>query len=116
MAVASITKNKAMNERRAFELRPTRDLVFIKRITEETAGKDSTIVLSEYSKERALVGDVIAVGPECVRVKIGDRVLFARYSGKEFFEDLPMSVYGAWRGVLYMNEEDIIATQVAAKE
>ena len=72
-------------------VRPLYDKVLIKRLAEEekTAGG---IIVPDSAKEKPLKGEVIAVGKgrvlddgKCVplEVKVGDNVLFGKYSGTE---------------------------------
>ena len=71
--------------------RPLHDRVVVKRIDaeEKTAGG---IIISDTAKEKPQQGEVIAVGPGGrdetgklipIDVKVGDRVLFGRWSGTE---------------------------------
>ncbi|SRR6266849_5240770 len=72
-------------------LRPLGDRVVIKPLGRETVTK-SGIVLPDTAKEKPQEGEIVAVGPGKVldngirtilEVKIGQRVLFAKYSGTE---------------------------------
>jgi len=72
-------------------LRPLGDRVVIRPLARETVTK-SGIVLPDTAKEKPQEGEIIAVGPGKVldngkritlEVKIGQRVLFAKYSGTE---------------------------------
>ena len=71
-------------------IRPLGDRVVIKRVEAEETTK-SGIVLPGASKEKPQEAEVIAVGPGGVvdgkeikmEVKVGDRVLFSKYSGNE---------------------------------
>lgn len=72
-------------------LKPLADRVLIKKIEaeEKTPGG---IVLPDTAKEKPQQGEVLAAGPgkldekgnrQPMEVKVGDRVLFAKYSGTE---------------------------------
>ncbi len=72
-------------------LRPLGDRVVVKPLGRETVTK-SGIVLPDTAKEKPQEGEIVAVGPGKVldngirtilEVKIGQRVLFAKYSGTE---------------------------------
>ncbi|AWZ49264.1 co-chaperone GroES [Clostridiaceae bacterium 14S0207] len=71
-------------------IRPLGDRVVIKRLEAEETTK-SGIVLTGASKEKPQEAEVIAVGPgEIVdgkevkmQLKVGDKVLFSKYSGNE---------------------------------
>lgn len=71
-------------------IRPLSDRVLIKRLEAEETTK-SGILLAGASKEKPQEAEVIAVGPGKVEdgkevkmeVKVGDIVLFSKYSGSE---------------------------------
>lgn len=58
--------------------------------------------LPEKLKERSLIGLVLEIGPNCTLLKIGDKILFARYSG--FL--LPLREFSETK---IMNESDVLA-------
>ena len=66
--------------------------------------KIGSIWVPESAKQASLRATVIAVGPECKWVNMGDRILFGRY-GKF---DVPLRG-DEWRDHFIMNEEDILA-------
>jgi len=48
----------------------------------------SGLYLPETAKEKPQMGEVIAIGDdEDIKLKVGDKVLFAKYSGTEFKMD-----------------------------
>jgi chaperonin GroES len=61
------------------------------------------IILPDKSKQAAVEGTVIAVGPDCTILKEGVRVLFARYSGAD------ISDRGSLKNLMVMNEGDAVA-------
>src|SRR3712207_5162703 len=71
-------------------IRPLGDRVVIKRLEAEETTK-SGIVLTGASKEKPQEAEVIAVGPGGIvdgkevkmELKVGDKVLFSKYSGNE---------------------------------
>lgn len=71
-------------------IRPLGDRVVIKRLEAEETTK-SGIVLPNTAKEKPQEAEVVAVGPGGVvdgkevkmEVKVGDKVLFSKYSGTE---------------------------------
>jgi chaperonin GroES len=76
----------------ATKLRPLGDRVVIQPTPREEMTK-SGIVLPDTAKEKPQEGSVIAVGPGAfdndgkriaIDVKVGDKVLFAKYAGTEF--------------------------------
>jgi chaperonin GroES len=97
------------------KFRPLHDRVLVKRIEaeERTAGG---IIIPETAKEKPQQGEVIAVGPGGrdesgklipLDVKVGDRVLFGKWSGSDVKMD----------GVEYliMKENDILGVLEEAK-
>jgi chaperonin GroES len=72
------------------KIRPLADRVVIKRVEVEETTK-SGILIPGASKEKPQEAEVVAVGPGGVvegkeiqmELKVGDRVLFSKYSGNE---------------------------------
>jgi chaperonin GroES len=71
--------------------RPLGDRVLVKRVEEETKTKGG-IIIPDTAKEKPQEGQVLAVGPGArddsgkrvePEVKIGDRILFGKWSGTE---------------------------------
>ncbi len=98
MATASSTK-----------LRPLGDRVVIKPTPREEMTK-SGIVLPDTAKEKPQEGEIIAAGPgritddgsrEPMDVKVGDKVLYAKYAGTEFKVDSDE--------LLILSQKDILA-------
>ncbi|HCL86123.1 MAG TPA: co-chaperone GroES [Comamonadaceae bacterium] len=90
-------------------LRPLHDRVIVKRIESETTTA-SGIVIPDNAAEKPDQGEVIAVGPGKMdedgdrmdmSVKVGDRVLFGKYSGQT------VKVNGD--ELLVMKEDDLFA-------
>ncbi len=93
----------------SLKLRPLGDRVWVEPIEHEEM-TSSGIVLPETAKEKPMEGKVLAVGPGARKengerapldVKVGDRVLFAKYAGTEFKHN--GSKY------LIMRESDLLA-------
>ena len=72
-------------------IRPLQDRILIKRVKEEEKTKGG-IIIPDTAKEKPIEGEVVAVGngkileDGSVRkldVKVGDRILFGKYSGTE---------------------------------
>jgi chaperonin GroES len=91
------------------KLRPLQDRIIVERIEEETKTKGGIIIPDTVSKEKPQEGKVIAVGKGKkneegklipMDVKVGDRVLFGKYSGSE--------VKIAGEEYLIMREDDIL--------
>jgi chaperonin GroES len=90
-------------------IRPLHDRVIVKR-TEEERTSPGGIVIPDTATEKPIRGEVTAVGNGKILesgdvrpldVKVGDRVLFGKYSGTE------VKVGG--EELLVMREEDIMA-------
>lgn len=90
------------------KVRPLADRLLVKRIEEEnkTAGG---ILIPDNAKEKPMEGEVVAVGSgktladgktRPLEVKVGDRVLFSKYSGTE------VKIGGEER--LILREDDIL--------
>jgi len=73
------------------KFRPLQDRVLVRRVAEEatTAGG---IIIPDTAREKPMEGEVVAIGPGAraedgkihpLEVKIGDRVLFGKWSGTE---------------------------------
>ena len=73
------------------KFRPLQDRVLIRRIEEEEKTKGG-IIIPDTAKEKPMEGEVVAAGPGTrdddgklrpLDVKVGDRVLFGKWSGTE---------------------------------
>ena len=89
-------------------IRPLHDRVILKRLEEERKSAGG-IVIPDTAAEKPQTGQVVAVGPGktdengkliAMGVKVGDKVLFGKYSGQEFKMD--------GQDLLHMREDDII--------
>jgi chaperonin GroES len=90
------------------KFRPLHDRVVVKRLEEEakTAGG---IIIPDTAKEKPQQGEIVAVGPgardengkvNALDVKVGDRILFGKWSGTEVKID--------GQDLLIMKETDIL--------
>jgi chaperonin GroES len=88
--------------------RPLGDRVVIRRVEEEAKTKGG-IIIPDTAKEKPQEGEVIAVGPGArdedgqripIDVKVGDRILFGKWSGSEVKLDD--------EDLLIMKESDIL--------
>jgi chaperonin GroES len=91
------------------KLRPLHDRVIVKRLENETRTA-SGIVIPETAAEKPDQGEILAVGPGrkndkgdliAPNVKVGDRVLFGKYSGQTVKVD--------GEELLVMKEDDLFA-------
>ena len=90
------------------QFRPLHDRVVIRRIEAEEKSKGG-IIIPDTAKEKPQEGEVIAVGPgardengqiQPLDVKVGDRILFGKWSGTEVRID--------GEDLLIMKESDIM--------
>ncbi len=91
------------------KIRPLHDRVIIKRLEAETKSAGG-IVIPDSATEKPIKGEVIAVGngkilengdKRALDIKVGDKVLFGKYSGTEVKVD--------GEELLVMREEDVMA-------
>ena len=90
------------------KLRPLHDRIIVKRLEEERKTSGG-IVIPDTAAEKPSTGEVIAAGPGktdehgklvAMGVKVGDKILFGKYSGQEF------KLEG--QDLLHMREDDVI--------
>ena len=90
------------------KFKPLQDRILVKRLEEKEAKKGS-IIIPDTAKEKPQEGEVVAVGPgkvtedgkrQPMEVKVGDKILFGKYSGSEV--KLGDEEY------LIMREEDVL--------
>jgi chaperonin GroES len=88
--------------------RPLHDRVLVKRVEEEEKTKGG-IIIPDTAKEKPQEGEVVAVGPGgrdddgeliALDVKVGDRILFGKWSGTE------VTLEG--QDLIIMKESDIL--------
>jgi chaperonin GroES len=93
----------------SLNLRPLGDRVLIEPVEQEDTFAGGQLVLPETAKEKPQQGNVLAVGEgrrdedgERIQmdVKVGDRILFAKYAGTEIKID--------GKKLLIMKESDIL--------
>ncbi len=91
------------------KIRPLQDRIIVKRLESADKKTPGGIIIPDTAKEKPQEGEVIAVGPgkvaddgklKAMNVKVGDKVLFGKYSGNEVkMED---------QDYLIMREDDIL--------
>jgi chaperonin GroES len=93
----------------ATTLKPLGDRVVVRPLSREETTTFG-IVLPDTAKEKPQEGEVLAIGPGrtddkgqriALEVKVGDKVLFAKYSGTEFKLDS--------EELLVLSERDVLA-------
>ena len=89
-------------------IRPLHDRIIVERLEEETTTA-AGIIIPDSAKEKPMQGDVVAVGKGKktedgkvlpLDVKVGDKVLFGKYSGTE------IKIEG--KEFLMMREDDVL--------
>ncbi len=90
-------------------IKPLADRVVVKPV-EEKETKQGSIIIPDTAKEKPQQGTVIAIGPGkiaengakiAMEVKVGDKILYGKYSGTEVTVD--------GEDYLIMRESDILA-------
>jgi chaperonin GroES len=103
-------------EARNMNIRPLYDRIVVKRIEEQESTRNG-IVIPDSAKEKPQEGEVLAVGRGkrlengtlvALDVKVGDRVLFGKYSGTE--TKLVGTEY------IIMREDDVLGVLDAAAQ
>ena len=91
------------------KIRPLHDRVIVKRLEEERTSPGG-IVIPDTAAEKPIQGKIVAVGKGKILedgqvrpldVKVGDKILFGKYSGTEVKVD--------GEELLVMREEDVVA-------
>ena len=114
MPAATKTRPAATKTRSAAKVVPLGDRIVVKQ-TKQDEVRASGLVIPDTAREKPQLGEVLAVGPGRlddngkripVDVKVGDRVLYAKYSGQE----IPRGVFGdADEEYMVLKETDILA-------
>ena len=90
------------------KFRPLHDRIVVRRTEEETKTAGG-IIIPDTAQEKPIQGEVIAIGPGArdeagklipIDVKVGDKVLFGKWSGTEVKID--------GKDVLIMKESDVL--------
>lgn len=71
-------------------IKPLDDRVLIEQVEEEEEQKVGTIIIPESAKEKPRMGTVVAVGTDedlQENVKVGDKIIYSKYSGDEISVD-----------------------------
>ncbi len=111
MPAATRSRNAA---RSAAKLVPLQDRIVVKQVRQDEV-RASGLVIPDTAREKPQLGEVLAVGPgriddngkrQPIDLKIGDRVLYAKYSGQE----VPRGIFGdAEEEYMVLKESDILA-------
>ncbi len=91
------------------KVRPLHDRLLVRRVEEKEAVKGG-IIIPDTAKEKPQEGEVLAVGPGkvldngtklSVDLKVGDKILFGKYSGSDIKID--------GEEVLILREDEVLA-------
>jgi chaperonin GroES len=91
------------------KVRPLHDRLMVRRIEEKETARGG-IIIPDSAKEKPQQGEVLAIGNGktlengtklALDVKVGDRILFGKYSGAEIKVD--------GKDVLILQEEEVLA-------
>ena len=106
-------RSSSTERERSMKFRPLHDRIVVRRIEADAKTKGG-IIIPDTAKEKPQEGEVIAVGPgardeagkiHALDVKVGDRVLFGKWSGTEIkIDDVDY---------LVMKESDIVGVIAA---
>jgi chaperonin GroES len=98
-----------MQRRHALKVRPLHDRLVVRRIEEKETAKGG-IIIPDTAKEKPQEGEVLAVGngkildngtKVALDVKVGDKILFGKYSGTDIEID--------GEDVLILREDEVLA-------
>ncbi len=98
---------------KAAKIVPLGDRIVVKQSRQEEI-RASGLVIPDTAREKPQLGEVLAVGPGRLDennkrvpldVKVGDRVLYAKYSGQE----VPRGIFGDEEDYMVLKETDILA-------
>src|ERR1700753_3092546 len=101
--------NQQLLKEHSMKIRPLHDRVIVKRLEEERTSPGG-IVIPDTAAEKPVQGKIVAVGKgkiledgqvRALDVKIGDKILFGKYSGTEVKVD--------GEDLVVMREEDVMA-------
>ena len=90
------------------KFKPLHDRILVKRLADEEKSKGG-IIIPDTAKEKPSEGEIVAVGPGTLNkvgkrnpidVKVGDKVLFSKFSGDEVKID--------GQDLIIIKEEDVI--------
>jgi chaperonin GroES len=98
-----------MKEKDAMKVRPLHDRLVVRRIEEKETARGG-IIIPDTAKEKPQEGEVLAVGngkildngtKVALDVKVGDKILFGKYSGTDIRLD--------GEDVLILREDEVLA-------
>ncbi len=64
-------------------IKPLGERVLIKQTEQEEVTKSGIVLPGTASKEKSIIGEVLAIGVKVEDIKVGNKVIFEKYSGTE---------------------------------
>ena len=108
------TATKTRPAKSTVKVVPLGDRIVVKQVKQDEV-RASGLVIPDTAREKGQLGDVLSVGPgrlddngkrQPIDVKVGDKVLYAKYSGQE----VPRGIFGdADDEYMVLKESDILA-------
>ena len=65
------------------KIKPLGKRILIKQTEQEEVTKSGMVLPGTASKEKPIIGEVLAVGKKIEEVSVGDKVIFEKYAGTE---------------------------------
>ena len=65
------------------KIKPLGKRILIKQTEQEEVTKSGIVLPGTASKEKPIIGEVLAIGKEIEDVSVGNKVIFEKYSGTE---------------------------------
>ncbi|QUB94581.1 co-chaperone GroES [Leptotrichia sp. oral taxon 218] len=65
------------------KIKPLGKRILIKQTEQEEVTKSGIVLPGTASKEKPIIGEVLAVGKKIEEISVGDKVIFEKYSGTE---------------------------------
>ena len=64
-------------------IKPLGERILIEEVKQEEVTKSGIVLPGTASKEKPIIGEVLAVGNEVSEVKVGEKVIYEKYTGTE---------------------------------
>ena len=64
-------------------IKPLGERILIQEVKQEEVTKSGIVLPGTASKEKPIIGEVLAVGNEVSEVKVGEKVIYEKYTGTE---------------------------------
>ncbi len=64
-------------------IKPLGERILIQEVKQEEVTKSGIVLPGTASKEKPIIGEVLAVGDDVSEVKLGEKVIYEKYTGTE---------------------------------